>query len=332
MYEPQNEVSPQTELDALQWGSLKDWMQLVRLPAVFTLFSNVLAATVLIAGDFGTWSAVVPTALASLAAYWAGMVLNDVVDLEEDRRHRSKRPLAAGRISPVIAGHVGTALLMICPILILGVTVFHTSQPLWQGAAFAASVALSICVRAYNSGLKPTLFGPLLMGSCRALNILMVGCTVLCVSEQAEMPQPLLYFAAAIGVYILGVTVLAGKEELENSDSAALLLGLVLQVVGLGLIAFLTRWETRGIAWPASPNGAFPLLLGLISMTVMHRCLKAIIEPKSSRVQLAVKHSLLTLILIDASVVVMWAGPVYGCIVVALLIPALSSALRVRTT
>ncbi|MEZ6074969.1 MAG: hypothetical protein R3C56_04610 [Pirellulaceae bacterium] len=47
---------------------------------------------------------------------------------------------------------------------------------------------------------------------------------------------------------------------------------------------------------------------------------------------MAVKHAILTLILIDAAVVLMWAGPWYGSAVAALLLPALSSAIRYRST
>ncbi|MEM7473579.1 MAG: UbiA family prenyltransferase [Planctomycetota bacterium] len=326
------EQSNESDLDSLSWGEFEDWIQLVRFPAVFTLLSNVAVTAILANLDLLPITAFIPTLLASVAAYWAGMILNDVVDLEEDRQNRSRRPLAAGKISPVVAGHVATALLMVCPLLILGTTLLHNAQPLWLGAAFASSVALVICVRGYNSILKSTLLGPFLMGGCRALNILMVGCALFSVGTAERFPIPLLYFAAATGIYILGVTIFAGREEHEDSDSAQLLLGLALQVGGLALVAFLPRGEYRELAWTLNPNAGYPLLMGLIAMTVIHRSLKAILQPSSRLVQLAVKHSLLTLILIDAGVVVTWAGPYYGCAVVALLIPALASAMKVRTT
>ncbi|MCA9180968.1 MAG: hypothetical protein KDA51_05925, partial [Planctomycetales bacterium] len=63
-----------------------------------------------------------------------------------------------------------------------------------------------------------------------------------------------------------------------------------------------------------------------------NRGIAGVWHPVPRKVQLAVKHAILTLILIDAAVVLMWAGPWYGCAVAALLLPALSSAIRYRST
>ena len=167
------------EVDELQWGSLSDWAQLVRLPNSFTLISDTTAASLIVGSYLMPPTAFALTLLASFCAYWAGMILNDVVDIEEDRINRPTRPLASGRISPVIAGHIATGMLIIGPLLILIVTAFHTSQKLWMGAAFASAALLSLTVRAYNSNLKQTFIGPVLMGGCRTLNILMAGSSML---------------------------------------------------------------------------------------------------------------------------------------------------------
>ncbi len=322
----------QPAIDELHWGDLRDWAQLVRLPTVFTLVSNCLAAAIVVGTQWTPWTCLVPTVLASICAYWAGMILNDVVDLEEDRLSRPNRPLAAGRISPAVAGHVANALLLICPLLVLAVTALHSSQPLWQGAAFLAAVLLSLAVRAYDSPLKSTMLGPPLMGACRALNILMVGCTLLAVSDLEFFPRPLLYLAGGIGLYILGVTLFARAEETDSSNPVWLSMGLLLEIVGLIVIAFLPQWRQAGAGWTLDPNRGYPLLIGLIGLTVINRAVQGITHPISRKIQLAVKHALLTLILIDAAVVLMWAGPWYAACVILLLIPALSSAIRIRAT
>ena len=107
---------------------------------------------------------------------------------------------------------------------------------------------------------------------------------------------------------------------------------MVVEVAGLAVIAFLPRWGFEGQTWTFAPNQGYLLLIGLISMTVVHRGLKGFAHPVPRKVQLAVKHALLTMILLDACVVVMWAGPWYACPVAALLLPALSGALKLRTT
>ncbi len=320
-------------IDQLQWGTLRDWGQLVRLPNVFTLISDCVAAAVVAVGVALPWSAWWPTLAASLGAYWAGMILNDVVDLEEDRRDRPTRPLASGAISPVIAGHIATGMLLVGPIVILAVTSYFQAEPLWLGAAFASAVLLSLAVRLYNSVLKRTPLGPLLMGACRALNILMVGLTLLAVTDATEaLPKSVLYLAAAIGIYIVGVTVYARREQ-RDSSSAGLVLGLALEIAGLVILGFLPTWSADDQSvWSLDPSQGYPLLIGLIGLTVINRGVAGVLHPVSRKVQLAVKHAILTLILMDAAVVLMWAGPLFGGVVALLLVPALMSAVRFRST
>lgn len=360
------------DVDDLQWGTLRDWGQLVRLPNVFTLFSDCIVAAIVAAGQLGPLTVLVPVVAASLCAYWAGMILNDVVDIDEDRETRPDRPLVAGRISPVIAGHVATGMLLIGPVLILAATTFHPSQPLWMGIAFLASVLLSLSVRSYNSPIKHTPLGPLLMGACRGLNILMVGFAILSVTQIGEVvapeleqpetnaidtlivkplaglspeesastppalpevlfPRPLLALALGIGLYIFGVTVYARREE-QQSSPAGLVFGLVLEMAGLIIIGFLPSWADANQAWTLNPHQGYPLLISLIGLTVANRGIAGVLHPVPRKIQLAVKHAILTLILVDAAVVLMWAGQWYGCAVVALLLPALTSAVRFRST
>lgn len=361
------------EIDHLHWGRLQDWLQLIRLPNVFTLLADCIAAAIVAVGATWRLSAFLPVMMASLLAYWAGMILNDVVDVEEDREHRPDRPLASGRISPVIAGHVATGMLLIAPILILAIMALHTSQPLWMGLAFLSSVLLSVAVRSYDSPLKRTLLGPPLMGLCRALNILMVGFSMLAVLPFASpdsshaapaktssnvverllvepllpaevssteeigplpdviFPRPLIGLAAGIGLYILGVTVYARREE-RDSSPAGLLLGILLEIAGLVVIGCLPMWAEAEQTWTLNPRQGYPLLILLIGLTVANRGIAGVMHPVPRKVQLAVKHAILTLILIDAAVVLMWAGAWYGCGVVALLLPAMSSAMRFRST
>ncbi len=319
-------------IDTLHWGRWHDWLELVRLPLVFTLLTENIAGSVLAGGGLFPLSAWGPVLLASLCAYWGGMILNDVVDLDQDRVQRPGRPLPAGRISPAIAGHVGNALLLIAPVLILGVVVLHRSHPLWMGVAFLSAVLLSVCVRAYDSPLKRTLCGPILMGGCRGLHVLMVGLTMYSLQGESQVPRALLVFALSIGLYVLGITVYA-RHEATVSPRLNLALGIVFEMAGLGLMALLPQWDQRqGRAWWLSPDIQFPLLIALISLTVLHRGLRGFLRPGARHVQMAVKHALLTLILLDAAVVAMWAGPWPGAAVALMVLPALASSMRLRTT
>ncbi len=319
------------ELDALQWGRLNDWAQLVRLPNAFTLISNTVAAALVAGSWLQPISAFLPVVLASLFAYWAGMILNDIVDLQEDRQYRPNRPLAAGRISPTIAGHVANAMLIFGPLIVLAVTNFKSVQKQWMGAAFLCAVLLSIAVKSYNSALKATMLGPILMGLCRSLNILMVGCTMFSMIEAEAFPRSLLWYAAAIGLYIVGVTVYARREE-TSSHVGTLSSGLILEVCGMILLALFPLWSDGSRGWELDPQVAYPLLIVLIGFTVVQRGIVGIQHPAPRKVQLAVRHAILTLILLDASVSFMWAGRWYGGGVALMLLPALTAALKVRST
>ena len=319
-----------SQIDSLQWGTLRDWAQLVRLPNVFTLLSDSTAAAIVAVGTLIPLTAFIPTMLVSLMAYWAGMILNDVVDLEEDRRDRPNRPLAAEAISPVVAGHVGTGMLLVGPILILAVCTYHSVSALWLGAAFLAAAGLSIAVRSYNSPLKQTPLGPLLMGSCRAINILMVGSVMFAATHGEVFPRAVLYYALAIGLYILGVTIYAHREE-KSSSQTLLVIGLMFEVAGLFCLAAMPYWIKLG-GTVLDPQRGYPLLIGLIGLTVINRGVSGILHPVSRKVQLAVKHAILTLILLDAAVVVMWGGVWYGAAVALLLLPAFFIAARFRST
>ena len=327
----ERKLAEDADLDDLRWGTLGDWAQLVRLPNSFTLISDTVAASLIVGSYLLPVTAFVLTLLASFCAYWAGMVLNDVVDIEEDRVSRPARPLPSGRISPVIAGHVATGMLLVGPLMILIATTFHTSNKLWMGAAFGSAVLLSLAVRSYNSALKHTFVGPVLMGLCRTLNILMAGFCMLSVGESETAPIALVWYAAAIGLYIMGITVYAKREE-SDSQASVLTFGLILEVAGLVLLAGFPLWSKTEHNWGLDPRMAYPLLMGLIGFTVVQRGIMGVNHPVPRKVQLAVRHAILTLILIDAAVATMWAGVWYGGAVALMLMPALVSALKFRST
>ncbi|MCC6508862.1 MAG: UbiA family prenyltransferase [Pirellulaceae bacterium] len=325
--------APVFEPDQLQWGRLSDWAELVRLPNVFTVLSDTLAAAVLVAGVNLPWLTLTLTVIASVLVYWGGMILNDCVDLEEDRLTRLHRPLVRGSISPVVAGHVGTGMLLTAPIIVLLATNLYRQQAMWMGAAFLAAVALSLCVRVYDSAIKRTPIAPVLMGLCRSLNILMVGLVMLAVNPvELGLPRSLLILSAGIGLYIVGITVFARREE-GQSQATGLMLGLLLEFGGLALIALLPWLSGEpNERWLLDPWRAFPLLVGLIGLTVINRGVLAINHPVPRKVQLAVKHAILTIVLLDAAVAAASAGPWFGGGIALLLLPAMLIGSKFRST
>ena len=97
-------------------------MQLVRLPNVFTVLADVGAAFLLVGGGPLPVARFALVLAAGVALYWAGMILNDVFDLQKDQAERKTRPVASGAISVNAAKSAGWGF------LILGVLLAAASQ------------------------------------------------------------------------------------------------------------------------------------------------------------------------------------------------------------
>src|SRR5205814_5093521 len=101
--------------------------------------------------------------------------------------------------------------------------------------------------------------------------------------------------AAGIAAYIVGVTWFASREAVV-SRRLGLLGAMAVMAAGvtiLGASSHSLRLQTRpDIYW---------LLLALLMFTVLRRCASAVINPSPQMVQAAVKHSILSLIWLDAA-------------------------------
>ena len=89
----------------------KAYLQLIRLPNVFTAAADSLAGWLLVRGSLEETGHWVPLVLASACTYAGGIALNDVCDIEIDRVERPGRPLPSGRISLPIARTLAILLL-----------------------------------------------------------------------------------------------------------------------------------------------------------------------------------------------------------------------------
>src|SRR5262249_55124171 len=150
-------------------------------------------------------------ALASAALYCGGMVWNDYFDIEQDRRERPFRPLPSGAITLSQAAWLGSLLLVGGWVL----AIFagwrrdgFDSIPGFLGGLLVAAILL------YDRWLKHKWFGPIGMGLCRSLNVLL-GCTVVGANV---IPWPLrFHLAGVVGLYIVGVTWFARTEARQTN-------------------------------------------------------------------------------------------------------------------
>jgi 4-hydroxybenzoate polyprenyltransferase len=186
------------------------WLQLVRVPNLFTVPGDPLAGMFLaVDADLGTLPAgrTAAVAAASLLLYAAGLIWNDVADVEEDRRDRPSRPLPRGLIA------VRSAAIVAVVLAVAGV-----AMAAWVGARTGTVAAvLAATVVVYNIRAKHSAWlGPLTMALCRALSLLMgVALAVDTVGTPRGMP---FVAASALFVYIALVSIVA-REEMSSAKA-----------------------------------------------------------------------------------------------------------------
>jgi 4-hydroxybenzoate polyprenyltransferase len=195
----------------MSYSSLRPWLQLIRLPNQFTVPGDVLAGLAL-AGGFGTVSVLhlLRVIAASLLLYSAGLLLNDWFDRHIDAEERPSRPIPAGEVSVGAVRTAGFGCILAA----------NAIAGLIGPAVLACSIALSVCVVAYNAGAKKKpLIGVPVMAACRSLNILL-GAAVVGFSGPG-LPYVLIA-AGVIGLYIIIVCWIAFNEVTELPSKAAI--------------------------------------------------------------------------------------------------------------
>lgn len=314
-----------------QTSPLTSWAQLVRLPNVFTVIADVSAAFLLVSGGADPPLRLAAIILAGVSLYWAGMVLNDVFDVERDRSERPSRPIPAGLITRRQAAIAGWALLG------MGVLLAALSGNLpgrTGGTWLPAGVAflLAIAIVAYDGPLKSTPAAPVAMGSCRLLSFLLGASPAVALAAEGTLfPIYILCIAAGFGIYITGITTMA-RDEASGGASATLSVGLILTVLGSVALAFAPRVAEQPHRWYVSPSTVFPIMIGMIAFPVVVRGARAVIDPTPVKIQSTIRVGVLTIIPLAASFALLGAGPTWGVCVLALMIPAFILAKRFRVT
>ncbi|MBC7853886.1 MAG: UbiA family prenyltransferase [Pirellulaceae bacterium] len=308
---------------------LLTWLRLLRAPNVFTALADVSMGFLIARRALDEIGVFACLAGASACLYTAGMVLNDVFDVEIDRKERPTRPLPAGQIGIKTAQALGFGLLIVG--VILGVAAGYVAMGKeavaipWRSGAISLLLAGSVLF--YDGFLKRTPAGPLGMGLCRFFNVLL-GISV---AQLATGPNWLLHYqplellpAAGIGAYIVGVTWFA-KGEAGRSPLLNLLGGMAVMTAGVVLIGWwggLVRPQQLNFGF--SPVVAFWLLLAVMFIFGQRRCLEAVLDPEPPLVQIAVKQCILSLILFDAAIASFGTGrPEFGLGIAMLIVPTM---------
>ena len=247
--------------------TLRAWLQLFRVPNLFTVPGDPLAGFLIATGgrlDSRAMCAV----LASLAFYAAGLAMNDLADFAEDLRERPKRPLPSGAIARSAAWFITVNLAL------LGLALCFLAGP----AALLMGIGTLLGIVLYNFLTKKIpVIGSLNMGACRGLSLLIGAAAGL-------SPDPMLFDGALqLAVFqplllaLHTVLALAGGRRSFTffmAAGAAVILALYIAAV-----TNLARFETRR-DYPRLPR-VLPLGALLIGFVVLKMATETLLRDQS---------------------------------------------------
>jgi 4-hydroxybenzoate polyprenyltransferase len=294
-------------------NDLRPYAQLVRLPNLPTALADICLAALAASALPAHWAAFALLLLASGCLYCSGMVWNDFFDLDQDRKERPDRPLPSGRITTRQAAWLGVGLMVagVLFALLAGYVAVWRREATSPLRPVVLALLLVGAIFLYDAWLKRTWAGPISMGLCRFLNVLL-GLAV----------APPIYWLAAthlalvVGLYVVGVTWFA-RTEARQSNASSLFGAALVMLASLVLALALPVHTTPGTSSPL-----FPYLLVGLAFALALPIQQAIALPSPSRVQVAVKRCLFCLIVLDAVLATGVAGSV-GLLVLLLLGPSL---------
>ena len=123
---------------------LKEYFQLIRVPGIFTAFSNVLIGYFFVLNQNPDFSQFPYLLVTSGMLFSAGMVFNDYFDFKIDKNERPNRPLASGKISRQNALALGIIFLVIGNIFAIFV----------DQTSLVISLIMTVLILSYNYKLK----------------------------------------------------------------------------------------------------------------------------------------------------------------------------------
>ncbi|WP_399933059.1 SCO3242 family prenyltransferase [Streptomyces kanamyceticus] len=189
-------------------SAARDWAELFRLPALFTVPGDALAGAA--ATGMRPNRRTLLALTSSLCLYEAGMALNDWADRADDAVERPERPLPSGRISPPAALAAAAALSAAGLAL-----ASRAGRP-----ALAVAGTLAGTVWAYDLGLKHTPAGPAAMAAARGLDLLLGATATADRGHSLRAAKHAVPSAGTLAAHTLAVTVVS-RREAEGGSSAA---------------------------------------------------------------------------------------------------------------
>jgi 4-hydroxybenzoate polyprenyltransferase len=272
--------------------------RLTRPANLFTAHADILAGYAA-AGSSDPTKAVL-LLVATTGLYGGGIVFNDVFDAELDKVERPERPIP-NRSVPIPFAAAWGAILLICGM-----------AAAWVCSPVSGAIGLAIAASAlfYDAiGKRSNVWGPLNMGLCRGLNLL------LGISAAPELLGIRWPAAAVTFCYIVAITSLS-RGEVNGGEKGSR--SRVLVMLAAASLAMATLFTMEGF----HPGWGL-LFLSLFIYRVLGPFFRALRTLDAMAIRTAIRTGVLALILLDAAIAGGFGGPVFGLAVVLLNAPAL---------
>jgi 4-hydroxybenzoate polyprenyltransferase len=282
------------------------FLRLMRLANIVTAVSDILAGVAIACFSSGIqWTElsflpVFLLVLSTIGLYGGGVVFNDVFDAELDKVERPERPIPSGLISKTSAAFFAAILLILA---IIAAAFVH--EQLFSFSFFIAT-AIAVAALVYDKwGKHHSFLGPLNMGLCRGLNLLL-GMSIFTSTLSTYWSISLVPI-----IYIAAITMIS-RGEVHGGKKTTLFAAVIFYCIVIA-----------SILATAIVNGTLLYAVGFVVLfiaLIFPPLQKALKEPKGPLIGKAVKAGVIALIVMNAS----WAAAFdafYFALLILLLLP-----------
>lgn len=285
---------------------LKAYLQLLRIPGIFTAISNVVMGFMISQASLQNQIMLIPLIISSGLLYLSGMALNDYFDYSIDKAQRSSRPLPSGKISRRSALFLGVTFMSCANLAALSVGT----------QTIILSAIISTLILLYNIGLKSiTAIGVPILCAIRILNVLLGTTAIEFDSNFVLVTIPLVFLIASLSIL--------GRIETEIMRSKVLITSMIMISLSITSTLIIILFENN--------NRSYIVFLLLFIALNIYSSVK-FIQKNSKSTQNKITHQLLSIIFLDATFVAAFSDLIYALMIAVLFIPAYLLTKRIYVT
>lgn len=273
---------------------------------IITAISDILAGASIAVSLTGAeqnlhWQGLTLLIISTIGLYGGGVVLNDVFDADLDLVERPERAIPSGIVSKRTAAWWGVALLIIG---LAAAAEVHTSG--WFSSSAMLAIAIALFAVVYDKWAKHhNWLGPLNMGICRGLNLLL-GMSILEITLQRYA------LLSIVPVFYIASITMISRGEVHGGNLKNL------YVAGMLYLLVMTSISVMGAK--NQQLGFTAIFMVFFAILIFPPLIKAIRNAEGALIGKAVKSGVIALIVMNAG----WAaafGMFYFAWIILLLLP-----------